>query len=336
MKKIVISIILLVALMTAVTAVPSSMGLSKGQPFLYPQGSCPIGSSIRAINPDGTIVCEIDDVGDPTADTIADDGVIQGSEVDSSQVQLRVSGLCAAGSSIRTIFADGTVTCEADDVGDATPDTNADDGVIQGSEVDSSQVQLRVSGICAVGSSIVAINPDGTVTCQSGITGTGSNGQVTFWTGASTISGNNNLFWDNSDSQLGIGTNTPINGLRTHQLGSMFIDASNNAHGTNANVALTVDGVGGNDIAKFRDVGANPVFDINSNSIELYSNPISGVSVIMFAAKTPGDVAGGACGTSCNAVSANAACLSAWTSVGALTSCGAVLSNSTCLCANSG
>jgi hypothetical protein len=283
MKKIVISMILLVALMTAVTAVPSSMGLSKGQPFLYPQGSCPIGSSIRAINPDGTIICEIDDVGDTTADTIADDGVIQGNEVDSSQVQLRVSGTCSVGSSIREINSDGTVTCQ--------------------------------SGL--------------------GITGTGSNGQVTFWTGTDTVSGNNLFFWDNADSQLGIGTNSPINGLRTHQIGSTFIDASNNAHGiANTNVALTVDGAGGHDIAKFRDTGANQVFDINSNSIELYA--FSGVSVIMFAAKTPGG-AGGDCGTSCQAVSANAACLAAWTSTGAPTSCGTGgLPNARCLCSNFG
>jgi hypothetical protein len=40
-------------------------------------------------------------------------------------------------------------------------------------------------------------------------TGSGINGQVTFWTGTSSQSGNNNLFWDNSNGRLGIGTTTP-------------------------------------------------------------------------------------------------------------------------------
>jgi hypothetical protein len=41
------------------------------------------------------------------------------------------------------------------------------------------------------------------------VTGTGANGQVTFWNSPNTITGNNNLFWDASNSRLGIGTSTP-------------------------------------------------------------------------------------------------------------------------------
>lgn len=40
-------------------------------------------------------------------------------------------------------------------------------------------------------------------------TGSGSNGQVTYWTGAASQSGSNNLFWDNTNSRLGIGITTP-------------------------------------------------------------------------------------------------------------------------------
>ncbi len=39
--------------------------------------------------------------------------------------------------------------------------------------------------------------------------GTGVQGQVTFWSGNSTIAGDNNLWWDNVNKRLGIGTNTP-------------------------------------------------------------------------------------------------------------------------------
>ncbi|MFC2130581.1 hypothetical protein ACFLSQ_04045 [Bacteroidota bacterium] len=39
--------------------------------------------------------------------------------------------------------------------------------------------------------------------------GTGAPGQVGYWTASSTITGDNNLFWDVGNTRLGIGTNTP-------------------------------------------------------------------------------------------------------------------------------
>jgi len=41
------------------------------------------------------------------------------------------------------------------------------------------------------------------------VTGSGASGQVAYWTGTSAQSGSNNLFWDSTNSRLGIGTNTP-------------------------------------------------------------------------------------------------------------------------------
>ncbi len=41
------------------------------------------------------------------------------------------------------------------------------------------------------------------------ITGTGAAGQVAYFTGATTQAGSNNLFWDNTNGRLGIGTNAP-------------------------------------------------------------------------------------------------------------------------------
>ena len=56
-----------------------------------------------------------------------------------------------------------------------------------------------------------------------GVTGSGANGQVAFFTGATTQSGSNNLFWNNTNGYLGIGTNTPSE--RLHVLTSAISTA---------------------------------------------------------------------------------------------------------------
>ena len=43
--------------------------------------------------------------------------------------------------------------------------------------------------------------------------GTGAAGQVTFFSATSTVTGDNNLYWDNTNKRLGIGTATPGNKL---------------------------------------------------------------------------------------------------------------------------
>jgi hypothetical protein len=48
---------------------------------------------------------------------------------------------------------------------------------------------------------------------DSGITGSGSAGQVAYFTGATTQAGSNNLFWDNTNGRLGIGTVSPSQSL---------------------------------------------------------------------------------------------------------------------------
>lgn len=50
------------------------------------------------------------------------------------------------------------------------------------------------------------------------VTGTGTSGQVSYWSGSTTQTGSNNLFWDAANSRLGVGTNAPartfdVNGL---------------------------------------------------------------------------------------------------------------------------
>ena len=90
-------------------------------------------------------------------------------------LQRRVDKSCAAGSSIRAIAADGSVTCEPDDNsgGDITQ-VNAGTGLSGGGtsgnvtlSANTGYLQRRVSKSCAAGSSIRAIAADGTVTCDS-------------------------------------------------------------------------------------------------------------------------------------------------------------------------
>jgi nitrogen fixation protein len=49
-----------------------------------------------------------------------------------------------------------------------------------------------------------------TWTVAGGISGSGASGQVAYWDGTTSQAGSNNLFWDNANGRLGIGTNTPV------------------------------------------------------------------------------------------------------------------------------
>jgi hypothetical protein len=69
---------------------------------------------------------------------------------------------------------------------------------------------------CGAGKAVQAIGD--TLSCidisgASNITGVGSIGQVAFWTGTSTLGGDNNFYWDNINKRLGIGTTSPLNKL---------------------------------------------------------------------------------------------------------------------------
>jgi nitrogen fixation protein len=82
-----------------------------------------------------------------------------------------------------------------------------------------------------------------TWTIAAGISGSGAAGQVTYWTGASAVSGSNNLFWNNTNARLGIGIATPAVSLdvRTSAVGELAYFANTAANsgliiGTQTNV----------------------------------------------------------------------------------------------------
>ncbi|MEO0090563.1 MAG: hypothetical protein ABIK75_05605 [candidate division WOR-3 bacterium] len=63
----------------------------------------------------------------------------------------------------------------------------------------------------------------------AGVGGSGSPTQIAFWTSSNTIGGNNNLWWDNTNNRLGIGTSSPayrldVNGSSRIQ-GDLFINS---------------------------------------------------------------------------------------------------------------
>ena len=56
-----------------------------------------------------------------------------------------------------------------------------------------------------------------------GITGSGTATRVAFWTGTNTLSSNANLYWDNTNGRLGIGTTTPQRALHVAPTSTSYV-----------------------------------------------------------------------------------------------------------------
>jgi hypothetical protein len=78
------------------------------------------------------------------------------------------------------------------------------------------------------GSAWLLLSPSSTGT----ITGSGAAGQVTYFSGTSSITGNNNLFWDSVNSHLGIKTTTPDCALDVNHDGTFVAKFNNTAAGS--------------------------------------------------------------------------------------------------------
>jgi hypothetical protein len=78
------------------------------------------------------------------------------------------------------------------------------------------------------GTAWLLLSPSSTGT----ITGLGAAGQVTYFSGTSSITGNNNLFWDSVNSHLGIKTTTPDCALDVNHDGTFVAKFNNTAAGS--------------------------------------------------------------------------------------------------------
>ena len=85
-------------------------------------GDCSVGSYIRSINQDGTVVCQTDETGNSqvtSADIVdgtiiaadIENSTIGATEVNSAEIQTRVSSTCEEGLYLNGINQDGTVQC---------------------------------------------------------------------------------------------------------------------------------------------------------------------------------------------------------------------------------
>jgi hypothetical protein len=96
------------------------------------------------------------------------------------------------------------------------------------------------------------------------VTGTGAAGQVTYWNGASTITGTNNLFYDTANSRLGINTNVPGTALDVHNATNTILQLNQTVATNDTRIAFQNGGSSLWRIGNLYNAGANDfeIFDV--------------------------------------------------------------------------
>ena len=96
------------------------------------------------------------------------------------------------------------------------------------------------------------------------VTGSGAANQVAFWSGASLITGENNLWWDDVNNYLGVGTNTPGAAIDAHSAVNVIQQLNQTVATNNSLLAFQNAGAGLWRIGNFYNSGANDygVYDV--------------------------------------------------------------------------
>ena len=112
------------------------------------------------------------------------------------------------------------------------------------------------------------------------LTGSGVVGQVSFFNGTQVLAGNNNLFWDNTNSRLGINTTTPGQPLDIHSTGNTLVQL-NNTTTANSNISFQNQNVAKWRVGNVYNAGANS-FNIENatTSTTLLTISTSSLSVL--------------------------------------------------------
>lgn len=166
-------------------------------------GSCAAGSSIRSVAQDGSVTCQAAG-GSGTVTSVATDATLTGgpittsgtlgiaagavgtAQINNTEVQARVTGTCSSGQTLLSVNADGTVNCGTDLTGGSGTVTSIGTGpslsggpittsgtidIAAGgvglAQIDTSQVQARAAGTCALGSYLRGMNADGSLICTA-------------------------------------------------------------------------------------------------------------------------------------------------------------------------
>ena len=170
------------------------------------------------ISPDGLISCAANSA-EVTTDVTAveaGEGLIGAEEsgrlvidADTTYLQRRITGRCRNDQYVVSISSEGSIICDADagDVSSVIAGEGLGGGGTSGSVTltsDTSYLQRRVADACSVGTSIRAINQDGTVLCESA--GVGAT-QDSDWV----VQGSD--MHSNVVGNVGIGTASPVEAL---------------------------------------------------------------------------------------------------------------------------
>jgi len=96
------------------------------------------------------------------------------------------------------------------------------------------------------------------------ITGSGAAGQVTYFSAASSITGNNNLFWDSINNRLGINTNAPGTALDVHNATNTVLQLNQTTATNDTRIAFQNNGSSLWRIGNLYNAGANDfeIFDV--------------------------------------------------------------------------